>query len=355
MRYRLLGGSGLRVSELCLGTMTFGNDWGWGADPRECRAMFDAFVDRGGNFVDTANNYTGGTAERLVGEFATGRRDALVLASKYSLHVHGDDVNGGGNHRKSLARAIDGTLRRLGTDYLDLYWVHVWDALTPIEETLRALDDAVRAGKVLYVGLSDAPAWVASRADAIARARGLSAPVAVQTRYSLVDRAAERDTLPMADALDLAVLAWAPLGAGALSGKYNDPEDRPSDTRFARWAAKDSLLTERNLAIAAEAARIARELGRTPAQVALAWLRDRARVLIPIVGARTRAQLEENLGCLDVALAADHRERLDAASELELGFPHDFYAQPAIRELVYGARAHRVIDHRGAIGSERPR
>ena len=193
MRYKLLGRTGLRVSELCLGTMTFGEEWGWGASKEASRAIFDAFADAGGNFVDTANLYTGGTSETFVGEFLKGRRGRFVLATKYTLNMAPDDPNGGGNHRKNLVQSLDASLKRIGTDYIDLYWVHAWDGMTPLEETMRALDDVVRAGKVLYVGISDAPAWVVSRANTLAELKSWSPFAALQIQYNLADRTPERE------------------------------------------------------------------------------------------------------------------------------------------------------------------
>ncbi|HXI21655.1 MAG TPA: aldo/keto reductase, partial [Gemmatimonadales bacterium] len=268
MRYRLLGRSGLRVSELALGTMTFGEEWGWGASRRESRRMFDAYVERGGNFLDTANRYTNGTSERFVGEFIARDRDHFVVATKYTLFDRKGDPNFAGNHRKNLFRSLEGSLARLGTEYVDLLWVHMWDGTTPVEEVLRGLDDLVRQGRVHYAGISDTPAWVVARANTLADLRGWTAFSALQLRYSLVDRAAERDLLPMARALDLAVTPWSVLGAGVLSGKYN--RDGGATGRAAKGAAKN----ERNLAIAAATERVAAELGATASQVAIAWARQ---------------------------------------------------------------------------------
>src|SRR5437764_12542140 len=217
--YTTFGRSGLRVSEVALGTMTFGDDWGWGADADESARIFDAFADAGGTFVDTASNYTEGTSERLVGELAAGRRDRFVLATKYTLTIDPSDPNAGGNHRKSLVRSLEQSLRRLRTDYVDLLWLHMRDGATPIEEVVRALDDQVRAGKVLYVGISDSPAWVAARANAIAELRGWTPFVALQLPYSVASRDPERELLPMAAELGLTVAAWGVLGAGVLSGR----------------------------------------------------------------------------------------------------------------------------------------
>lgn len=341
MRYKLLGRSGLRVSELALGTMTFGSEWGWGASREESRRMFDAFARAGGNFIDTANRYTEGTSEKYVGEFISADRDHWVVATKYTLWTRRDDPNFSGNHRKNMAQALDASLKRLGTDYVDLYWVHMWDFTTPVAEVMRALDDMVRAGKVLHVGVSDTPAWIVSRANTIAELRGWSPFVALQLRYSLIDRTAERDLLPMARALDLAVTPWSILGAGTLTGKYS----RGSSPEEGR--AKDGAATEeRNLGIAEVVVDIAEEIGCTPSQVAVSWVRQQQGVIVPLIGARNREQLEDNLGALDVTLDNGHLARLDEASRIESGFPHDFLASDPIRDLIFGGTGDRIDNHR---------
>jgi aryl-alcohol dehydrogenase-like predicted oxidoreductase len=340
MRYRPFGHTGLRVSELCLGTMTFGPQWGWGADREESRRVFDAFAAAGGNFIDTANHYTEGTSEEYVGEFIRSGRHRYVVATKYTLSGRPEDPNAGGNHRKSLVQALEGSLRRLGTDYIDIYWVHAWDFRTPADEIMRALDDAVRAGKVLYVGVSDAPAWAVARANTLAEFRGWTAFAGLQIQYSLVERTPERELLPMAAAMDLAIAAWSPLGGGVLSGKYRPGQARPKDTRYSEGGWGDLFLTERNLAIAGTVSAIAGELGRTPAQVALAWLLRRpGNAVIPIIGARNLDQLQDNLGSLDCMLDAAQEARLEAVSAVPLGFPHDFLDLPMIRQMVHGTAA----------------
>src|ERR687889_599784 len=220
MKYHLLGKSGLRVSELCLGAMTFGEEWGWGASKDESRKIFDAYVNAGGNFIDTANKYTEGTSEKYIGEFVSSNREQFVLATKYTSNTRRGDPNAGGNHRKNLVQSLKASLERLNTDYIDLYWVHAWDPLTPIEETMRSLDDMIRAGKILYAGISNAPAWIISQANTLADLRGLTAFAALQVEYNLLQRTAERDLLPMANALDIGVTAWSPLAGGILTGKY---------------------------------------------------------------------------------------------------------------------------------------
>lgn len=291
MRYQLLGQSGLRVSELALGAMTFGQDWGWGADKETSRAIFERYVEAGGNFVDTSNNYTDGSSEAYVGEFVTTSRDQFVLATKYTLRLANGNrrnFNEGGNSRKSMVRSVENSLRRLQTDYIDLLYLHMWDFMTPVEEVMRAMDDLVRAGKVLYVGFSDTPAWVIAYAVALAERLGWSRPVAVQLPYSMVSRDAERDVLPMARSLGLTVAAWGVLNGGVLTGKYNGDNDEPK--RYG--GASDNARS-----LAAAIAEIAAEIGRTPSQVAINWVRQQAGV-IPILGARTIAQMEDNLGAL---------------------------------------------------------
>ena len=328
MRYTFLGPTGLRVSELCLGTMTFGEDWGWGADEPTSRTVFDAFADAGGTFVDTADVYTGGTSEAMLGRFLAGRRDRFVVATKYSISTDPTDPNAGGNSRKNLVRSLEGSLRRLRTDHVDLYWVHLWDGLTPVEETVRALDDAVRAGKVLHVGFSDFPAWTVARADALAEALHLTRPAAIQVEYSLAAREAERELLPLAEALGLGVLDWSPLAGGALTGKRlpGGPAD-PDSPRVARDDAVPHFARyrdQRTTAIAREVVDVAAALGRSPAQVALAWVRHRSPLHVPVVGARTLRHLQDDLGALDVVLSPEALTRLDRVSAIELGFPLDF-------------------------------
>jgi len=348
MRYRLLGASGLRVSELCLGTMTFGEDWGWGAPKEESHRMFDAFLEAGGNFIDTACNYTNGTSETFVGEFVKGRRERLVIATKYSLSMRKDDPNGGGNSRKNLVQSLDASLQRLGTDYVDLLWLHMWDYMTPVDEIMRALDDVVRAGKVLYIGISDTPAWIVSRANTMAELRGWSRFVALQIPYNLVRRAPERDLLPMAETLDLAVTPWGVLASGLLSGKYDDAAKAPKQgTRLAGRERGTGVFSEPSLRAAAEVSAIAAELGRSSAQVAINWIRARkGPVTIPILGATKAKQLVDSMGCLAFDLEPEHVRRLDEASPIELGFPHDFLETDHVLQLIHGETHPRLAPHR---------
>ena len=335
MRYKLLGKSGLRVSEFALGTMTFGEDWGWRASKEESRKVFEVFAEAGGNLIDTANKYTNGTSEKYVGEFVASERDRFVLATKYTLSTPQGDPNASGNHRKNLVQALDASLKRLSTDYVDVYWVHAWDFLTHVEEVMRALDDAVRTGKVLYVGISDAPAWVVSQANTLAELRGWTPFIGLQAQYSLIERTPERDLLPMARAFDMGVLAWSPLSGGVLTGKYD--RSRQTDTSdAARLSEGSPSLNEKNLSIAEELHRIAKEIGRSPSQVALNWVRHQKGVTIPIIGARKTSQIEDNLACLELELTREQLQRLDEVSKVELGFPYDFLTSESIRDLVYG-------------------
>ncbi|MFF2811341.1 aldo/keto reductase [Streptomyces sp. NPDC058000] len=341
MRYTLFGKTGLRVSELALGTMTFGEEWGWGTAKDTSARILDAYADAGGNFLDTANNYTGGSSETMLGELLAGRRDRFVLASKYTCATAEGDVNAGGNHRKNLVQSVEASLRRLNTDRLDVLWVHARDNFTPVEEVMRALDDVVRAGKVLYLGVSDWPAWEIAQANTLAELRGWTAFAGSQLRYNLLERTVERELLPQARAFDLAVLAWAPLAAGKLTGKYRrgesgrlDTTDRPSD-----WDHNEDETVTAVLEVAAKG-------GWSPAQVALAWLRQRPGNVIPIIGATKESQLADNLASVDVVLDADAVARLDAASEVPLGFPHAFLREPGITETVYGDRWSAIEDRR---------
>lgn len=342
MRYKLFGRSGLRVSELALGTMTFGEDWGWGASREVSRQLFETYAAAGGNFIDTANRYTEGTAEKFVGEFIQADRAHFVLASKYTLKMRAGDPSFSGNHRKNLVQAVRASLQRLNTEYLDLLWVHAWDFTTPVEEVLRGLDDLVRQGLALYVGISDTPAWVVAYANAIADLRGWSPFVGLQIRYNLADRAAERDLLPMARALDLAVTPWSVLGAGLLTGKYND---QPAAGRAAGWTK-----TDRQLAIARELQRVAQAAGCTPSQAAIAWVRQQAGPhqppIIPLLGATKVAQLQDNLGALNVTLAPEALAQLDAVSAIDLGFPHDFLDSAEVKELIFGGTYGQIDNHR---------
>ncbi|MCC8250710.1 aldo/keto reductase [Saccharothrix luteola] len=320
MKYRLFGQTGLRVSELLLGTMTL-------SDPGESRRIVDAYADAGGNVLDTASAY--GDGEELLGSIVD-RRDRFVIGTKYTLSRDAADPNASGNHRKNLTASLERSLRRLRTDYVDVYWVHIWDRHTPVEETMRALDDAVRAGKILYTGISDAPAWVVSRANTLAQWRDWTPFAGLQVPYNLLDRDVERELLPMAEALGLSVTAWAPLAAGKLSGSSNPRRTDPT------------ALTERERAAARAVREVADELGARPAQVALAWTRAKHRSVLPLVGVSSVEQLTENLGALDLTLPDDAVRRLEAAVEFRLGFPGDFIAECEPSAFVFGDTATRV-------------
>jgi aryl-alcohol dehydrogenase-like predicted oxidoreductase len=335
--------------------MTFGEEWGWGASKEESHKMFDVFAEAGGNFIDTANIYTGGTSEKYVGEFISSERGRFVLATKYVNNMRRGDPNAGGSHRKNLVQSLEGSLKRLNTDYIDLYWVHVWDFMTPVEEVMRALDDMIRAGKVLYVGVSDAPAWIVSQANTLGELKGWTPFIGLQIEYSLVQRTPERDLLPMARAFDIGVTAWSPLGSGVLTGKYNKENQQKRKSEPNRLAAmKDmasedwvnALLNDRNMSIAEEVQSIANEIGCSPAQVAINWIRQQKGVIIPIIGARKVSQIKDNLGCLDFELTREQLKRLDEKSRIELGFPHDFLASEFIQNILYGGTLSLIHNHR---------
>lgn len=345
--YRLLGRSGLRVSPLALGTMTFGVGQGWGTDEAEAERILGRYAERGGNSIDTANFYANGEAERMLGRLLRGRRQRFVVATKYSLTMRPGDPNASGNHRKNMVQAVEDSLRRLQTEYIDLLYLHVWDGRTPVEEILRAFDDLVRAGKILYAGLSDTPAWQASRMQAIAELRGWTPLVALQLPYNLTERTVERELLPMAAEMGMGVLPWSPLAGGVLSGKYRlEDLAKTAGAGAAMDSRKDinlatGRLSERNLAIAAVVSGIATELGRTPAQVALAWTLLHPAVASPILGTRTLAQLEDNLGALELSFSDEQIARLDTVSHIELGFPHAFLASPVIGPMFGGVNVAR--------------
>ena len=348
MNYRLLGHSGLRVSELSLGTMTFGEEWGWGAAGEESRKIYDAYRTAGGNFVDTANLYTNGASERLVGEFLEGHRQEVVLATKYTNAAPGNDPNAAGNHRKSMMQAVEASLKRLRTDYIDLYWLHVWDQLTPVEEVMRGFDDLVRQGKVLYAGVSDAPAWWVAQANTLASLRGWSPFIGLQIEYNLIERTVERELIPMAKALNLGLVAWSPLSGGVLTGKYNKG-GASEKGRYSNEMMQGFLpQRERQDRVVAALTRISKEAGRPLAQVALAWLRYRDIPVIPIIGARKLSQFEDNLASLSLMLAAEQVTALDEASQIDLGFPQEFYGRDLVRSFAYGGMRDRIMTGAGA-------
>lgn len=335
MRYRPLGASGLRVSQLFLGAMTFSEGFAHGAGRAEAQRIVDAYAEAGGNVIDTAVNYRDGASEEMVGEIMAGRRDRFVLCTKYGVSRDRADPNAAGAHRKNLRLSLDTSLLRLRTDYIDVYYLHLRDRLTPIEETMRALDDAVTAGKVLHIGLSDTPAWVAAEATTMARCRGWVPVSVLQAQYSLVSRDAERDLIPAAEALGMSVTAWSPLGGGVLSGKYTGTSTPEGGTRL----PADSI-SEREHAIARAVAAVADDLGASPSQVALAWTMTRSLVVHPIVGVRRLDQLQDNLQALSLRLPPESLEQLEAATGFEIGFPHDFIRD--MQAFVFGDVADRV-------------
>ena len=343
MRYRLLGNSGLRVSEAALGTMTFGEEWGWGSAKDESRKVYDAFRDAGGNFIDTANFYTNGTSESFLGEFMKDHRQGVVLATKYTNANPGMDPNAAGNHRKNMMQALEASLKRLKTDYIDLYWVHVWDQITPVEEVMRGLDDLVRQGKVLYVGISDAPAWWIAQANTLAHLRGWSPFVGLQIEYSLIERSVERELIPMAKALNLGLTAWSPLARGVLTGKYHG-HGSSEQARMNNDGMKDFMPEEqRTDRVVAAVKAVSDQTGRGMARVALGWLRYRPVPVIPIIGARKLSQLRDNLASFDLTLSADQLKILDEASRIELGFPYDIYNKEMVRAMVYGGLRDQIL------------
>ncbi|WP_164102833.1 aldo/keto reductase [Candidatus Laterigemmans baculatus] len=373
MKYRLLGRSGLRVSELCLGCATFGTNWGSiGSDEQESGRIFDAFVEAGGNFFDTSNRYQEGQSEQILGGLIQRDRDRYVIASKYSLQdglTDGTDPNGCGNHRKNLFRSVEGSLKRLKTDYLDMLWIHIYDYSTPVEEVMRALDDLVRQGKVHYVGASNFPAWWIARANTLAEQRGWTPFVATQLEYAITERSCEPEFLPMTHELDLALVAWSPLGGGICTGKYNQgPLDSAQPHRLVDEIDPEKRhywhqATRRNLAIMDKVIEIADEIGRPTAQVALRWLLQQKVVTIPIFSARTLEQAEVDLGSVDFELTAEQMAALSEVSRPAIGsimpdagaypYPMLEYGSPALpefysRQLLYGQTESAIVNHRRA-------
>ncbi len=339
--YKLLGRSGLRVSPLSLGTMTFGSDWGWGADGDEARRIFDLYVDRGGNFIDTSVNYTNGAAERMLGEFVGDKRERLVLGTKFTMSRAPGDPNSGGNHRLNMVRSVEQSLRQLRTDRIDLLYLHGWDMTTPPDEVMRALDDLVRSGKILYLGICNTPAWRIAAMQTLADMRGWSPFIALQIEYSLVERTVEHELMPMATELGLGVLPWSPLGGGVLTGKYSQRDIQ--DSREAAVAssrkgviASSGHLNQRSIEIAQAVGAVADEIGATAAQIALAWTLTHPAVVSPIIGARTVAQAEENLGALEIELAPEQLDRLNRVSAPDPTFPARFMQRPLVQQLIFG-------------------
>jgi aryl-alcohol dehydrogenase-like predicted oxidoreductase len=339
--YVLLGRSGLRVSRLCLGTMTFGTEWGWGNAEDTSRQIFNQYLDSGHNFIDTADGYTNGTSETLIGKFTKerGGRERMVLATKFGFAREQGDPNTGGNGRKNIYNALHTSLRRLQTDYIDLYWLHNWDSFTPAGEVLSTLDDLVRSGKVRYVGFSNAPGWYLGQAQTIAEFRGYAPIIALQLEYSLVKREIEREHVPAALEFGMGITPWSPLASGLLSGRYQGDTGISGEGRLQavkEHPAFSSLFTERNWRIAGELIQVAKQIGRSPAQVALNWVTNRPGVSSTIIGATKMAQLEDNLAALDFTIPAELNARLDEISALETPYPYYFFTGQQFREMVSG-------------------
>jgi aryl-alcohol dehydrogenase-like predicted oxidoreductase len=321
--------------------MTFGQEWGWGADPTEARRIFDLYIDRGGNFVDTAVNYTNGASERLLGEFLRDKRERVVLATKFTMARDPGNPNSGGNHRLNLLRSVEQSLRQLATDRIDLLYLHGWDFTTRPEEVMRALDDLVRAGKVVYIGISNTPAWRVAQMQTLAELFGWAPFIALQIEYSLVERTVEHELIPMAVAMGLGVLPWSPLGGGVLTGKYTQADvaqSREAAVPATRRGvmASSGQLSERALDIARVVGSVAQEIGATASQVALAWTLANPAVTAPVMGARTLVQADDNLGALGLELSDEQRAWLDAASAPEPIFPGRFVARPLVQQLIFG-------------------
>jgi aryl-alcohol dehydrogenase-like predicted oxidoreductase len=340
--YVTLGRSGLRVSPVCLGTMTFGTAWGWGSEDEVARSVFDRYLDAGGNFIDTADGYTEGHSEELLGKFIdkSSLRDRVVLATKFTFNREPGNPNAGGNGRKNIYRALESSLKRLQTDYIDLYWLHAWDTITPVEEVVSTLNDLVQAGKIRYYGFSDTPAWYVARAQTLAEKEGKERLVALQVEYSLVERSIEREHVPAAQELGLAICPWSPLAGGFLTGKYQRQEDtgqgegrleitkgiaNPNFQRFSEhnWRVLDALLD------------VARQINRPPAQFALNWAGTQPGITSLIIGASKLSQLEDNLRFVEFDVPADLRKRLDETSALELGHPYVFF-NPGMQAMISG-------------------
>lgn len=347
MKYSTLGRSGLKVSEICFGSMGLGKDWNWGADRQSSFELLETFARAGGNFIDTANLYTDGSSERIIGEFVQGNRDSFVIATKYTLAdnrpgiasvLEGGtgNVNATGNNRKNLLRSISESLKRLKTDYIDVLYLHIWDYMTPVEEVMKAFEDVVSRGIVHYIAISDTPAWVVSRAQTLAELRGWSQFVALQIEYSLLQRTPERELIPMAKEFGLTVTPWAPLAGGALTGKYlKGDKGRLPDTSK-RLNTYSEMITQ-------EVVRIAELYNVPPGVVALRWTMQQGFHSIPIVGATKLSQLKENLMAIQCTLEQEHIDELNRISAVDLGFPEAFYREEGVRQSVYGGFFNQLI------------
>jgi aryl-alcohol dehydrogenase-like predicted oxidoreductase len=337
MRYKLFGKhTGLRVSELVLGAGTFGTRWGHGAEPDEAGRIFNAYAEAGGNFIDTANGYQFGQSEEILGGLLSGRRDDFVLATKFTFQT---DPKAGilvtGNSRRSMVSSVEASLKRLKTDRIDLYWAHVSDGVTPVEEIVRGFDDLARAGKILYAGLSDFPAWRVARAATIAELRGVTPIAGLQVEHSLVERTTEQELLPAGQALGLGIVAWSPLGGGVLAGKYRQGEKGRREGFGGRVFQEEN--SPHRAAILDTLVAVAKDAGVTPAEIAIAWVA--AKGSLPIIGPRTLAQLENNLAATTVTLAPEQIARLDEVSAIPAVFPHRMLNNPETRQGFTGGKA----------------
>ena len=337
MKYKILGKSGIKVSELCLGAMTFGNDWGFGASKEESKLIFDTFLNKGGNFIDTANIYTKGNSERILSELIQTERDNLVIASKYSL-TEGSVLNRSGNSRKNLIHSVDESLKRLNTDYIDLYYVHCWDFTTDPYELMKSLEYLVSSGKVLTLGISDTPAWIIAKCNTIAQEKGWTPFAANQFEYCLSERTADRELLPMTKDYGMTMCGFGPLGAGLLTGKYLTENDEPKRMK----PGVSHRLSEENLALSARLSDFSQSIDRTPSQVAIRWAMQKFRNNSPIFGARSNKQCEENLVALDFTLSEDQMNQLDTMSAIPGNNPQTFYKMPRVQEILYANQRDKV-------------
>ena len=337
MDYKLLGKTGIKVSELCLGTMTFGTDWNFGSDKEESQRVFDAFCNAGGNFFDTANIYTTGTSEKYLGEFMQSERDNLVIASKYSL-TESNKINLSGNSRKNMTQGVEGSLKRLGTDYIDLYYVHAWDFLVAPEELMRNLEYLLASGKILSIGISDTPAYITSRCNTLAELRGWNQFAAYQVEYCLTERTADREIIPLCKHDDMLFCGFGPLAAGLLTGKYLEENSDPKRMK----KGISARLSERNLAMSAEIKALAKEIGHTPSQVAIRWAMQMVKKSSPIFGARSLKQCEENLKVLGFSLTTEQMEKLNVISKIGPNNPNDFLKLPRLEEILYAGQKGKI-------------
>lgn len=340
MKYQIFGNTGLRISELSLGTMTFGNDWGWGADKATSSKIFDLYTAKGGNFIDTANLYSNGKSEKYIGDFIKSDRSHFVVGTKFTLkdtfNNPPKDPNKSGMHKKNMIRSVEDSLKRLNTDYIDILWVHAWDEFTNGDLLMKNLEQLILSGKVLHIAISDSPAWRVARANTISELRGWNSFAGLQIEYSLIQRSAERDLLPMADEMGLTITPWSPLGGGILTGKFLKKGVKGR-------ANQGNRLNEKRQEIAKEVVAIAKEIGAEPSQVAIKWLMNKNKRIVPLIGARTVKQMKSNLGVLELSLENNHMQRLDDISKIELGFPHDFLNSDSVKSIIYSDSVDQII------------